>query len=64
MSQVFSYVIFFNPNYESSLQEPEIISEGTLVAKNLEKARLLAGRMIPESYLNEIDDIEVLVRPF
>jgi len=64
MSQVFSYVIFLNPDPEERITPPEILAEGTLIAKNMDKARMQATHMIPQEYIEEIDDIEVLVRSF
>ena len=66
-SQVFRYVLFFNPDSDCDglfSRASEIIAEGTVVAKDITKAQLLAGRLIPESWIDDLDDIEVLVRPF
>ena len=60
---VFEFVIMFDPD-EDELCEPTIVAEGKFVARDLEKARMIAATKIPEEYLHELDNIEVLVRPF
>lgn len=61
-STVFEYVIFFDP--QDAFDTPVILAEGKLIASDLERAKLLAGREIPETHIDEIANIEVLVRPF
>ena len=64
-SQVFQYVLFFNPEKNGKDSEiPALIANGFVIAKDAEKARVLAARMLDAKWETKIDDVEVLVRPF
>ena len=64
-SQVFQYVLFFNPEKNGKDSEtPELIANGFVIARDAEKARVLAARMLDAKWETKIDDVEVLVRPF
>jgi hypothetical protein len=64
-SQVFQFVLFYNPEVDKdSVKRPSIVESGMVIAPNAEKAKLLASRKIPVNMEAEISDIEVLVRPF
>ena len=67
-SHVFKYIIFYNPDIEDrdDKRVPKILAEGTVIAKNAEKARVLATRFIPITADQEdiIDDVEVQIVSF
>jgi hypothetical protein len=59
--KLFEYCVVYHPKTEKH----EIIVPITQVlASDLQKAMLLAARAIPEEYLNDLENIEVLCRPF
>lgn len=68
MTQLFEYVIFLQgkKNRDGDVKEkPEIVAPLALIlAEDQEQATLLAGRAIPEEYLDRIDRLTVAVRPF
>jgi len=65
-SHVFKYIIFYNPDIEDrdDKRVPKILAEGTVIAKNAEKARVLATRFIPATSEDIIDDVEVQIVSF
>ena len=60
---VYEYVIIYQPEDEKS--KPEIIQAITSVfAKDEKTAGILAARAIPEKFIDKLDEVEVVVRPF
>ena len=46
-------------------EQGKIVVDPTVVlAEDDEKAQLLAGRAIPESHMNDLDRLTLVVRPF
>lgn len=65
-SQLFQYAILFNPDLkENDNREPKVIKGiETILAKNQEEATIRIAREIPEEYLNRLDEIDIVCRPF
>lgn len=67
MSKLFQYAIYWQPNEEQvkKSEKPKMLVEVKTVLSSDEKgAFVLASREIPEEYLNQLDQIQVVVRPF
>lgn len=63
--KVFQYIVFYEPRPKLDSDEARIVVPLTeIVAKDLEKATLIAARSIPDRYVPMIDQLTVVVRPF
>lgn len=62
--KLFDYVILYHQELKSGNVDTFFISRGHVLATSDKQATLLAGRQIPEEYLQNIDQMEVIVRPF
>jgi hypothetical protein len=65
---IYQYAVILQPKLD---KDSNVVEEGELVvplvtvlAANEKQAQLLAGRAIPEEYLDRIDRLTVAVRPF
>ncbi len=67
MTKLFQYAIFWQPN-ESQIKNGEkakLISDVKSALANDEKgAMIMASREIPEEYLNQLDQVQIALRPF
>lgn len=64
-AKLYEYVIIWHPTekQENDGQKAEIVTDLTRVlAKDISSAQTLAARAIPERYLDQLDQIEVLFR--
>jgi hypothetical protein len=68
--QLFLYAILYHPSPTKEQHDrgetpkTEIVIEPDhLLAGNIEQARTLVGRLIPEKYLDKLEDLEVIVGP-
>jgi hypothetical protein len=41
-----------------------IVKPDTLLARDEQQASMLAGRLIPEEFIDKIDRVELFIRPF
>jgi hypothetical protein len=68
MAQLFQYAIIWHPTEKQVKDEgkkSEIIVElKTILANDLNSANIQAARAIPEAKLNELDQIQLVVKPF
>ncbi len=65
--KVFQYVIFLTPNNENkdTPEKPKILVEPkTVLASTEQQAGILASRDIPEEYIDRLEEVNVVVRPF
>ena len=65
--KAYQYLIIWNPTeqQEEDGQKSKIVSEiRTILARDERSATLIAARDIPKEYLEQIDQIEVALRPF
>ena len=58
--KVFEYMVILNDKKASKI----LVPIKTVLATDLSKANVLAARDIPKAYLNQLENIEVVVRPF
>ena len=65
--KLFQFALLFHPN-EKELKDgkrSEVITEvKTIIATDDKTALLLVSRQIPEEYINRLDQVEVVLRPF
>lgn len=68
MFQLFEYAVILQPKTKRDgevLEEGRVIVEPqTVLAKDAEQATLLAGRAIPDEYMDKLERLTLAVRPF
>lgn len=71
MSKLFEYAILHHPkvvkdaNGNETQGPDQILKEPTTVLAGDDKqVAMRAAREIPDSYLNKLDEVEIIVRPF
>lgn len=65
--KLFQYVIFWQPTTDQTKEgkKPEILKEiTTILAKDESSANVLAARAIPEAYVDQLDQVTIVTRPF
>jgi len=65
--RLYEYVVFFNPKTDVKKQSESakiLVGPKTILTNDEKTAMLIAGREIPENFLNRLDQVEVAVRPF
>lgn len=65
--KLFQYVVLWHPTEEQKKKNQRseiIVPVKDCVAPDEKSAMLIAGRAIPDQYLNQLDQCEVAVRPF
>jgi hypothetical protein len=65
--KLYEYAIILHPGEEvkGKIGKTTLLNKiNHVVARDEKQAAILAAREIPENYLNRLDDVEVLVRPF
>ena len=66
-AKLFQYAIIWNPSTKEAKdgKKAEMIKEvSTILAGDEQKAFMLAARLIPEDKLDQLDQIQVVVRAF
>ena len=64
---LYQYVILFHPNekeYEDGRRSETLTEIKTILANDATRAAWLAARDIPEELSENLDQVEVIVRPF
>jgi hypothetical protein len=69
--RLFEYALLFHPKQSKEQAERNespkseiLISPTTVLAATPEQVSILASRAIPPEYVDKLDDIEIVVRPF
>ena len=69
--QLFEYAILYHPKTKKDKVGDEVIEKSVLVkepssvlAVSPEEVSILAARAIPDEYLDKLDCVEIIVRPF
>lgn len=66
-AQLFTFALIWNPN-EKEVKEGKkselIIKPDYLLAKDQASAALLVARMIPDKYMDQVDQIDIVLNPF
>lgn len=66
-TKLFQYVIFWKPTKEQEKQGQKaeiIVPLKSILAKDKDTVNIIASRDIPEQYINQLDQIDIAVRPF
>ena len=63
--QLFQYAVFYEPLEGDEDEEVELIEDVTTVlAVSIDQAQTFAARQIPAEYMDRLDRVTVVVRPF
>ena len=65
--KLYQYAVVFYPTKEEAKdgKTPEVAMQpDTLLAKDINVAALKIARMIPPTYENKLDQLEIILRPF
>lgn len=64
--KVFEYVLLWHPNEkeEKEGKKSKLIEHNQILALDDKSASLQVARKIPEEYNEELDKVEILMRPF
>lgn len=62
-SKVYIYAAIIHP-VDPAEKEDLIVNPGYLLAPDETSARILVSRMIPETLIDRLAEVEVIVRPF
>lgn len=67
MSKLFQYAAILHPSekeQEDGIASKVIVDVTTILAKDQQSATLLAARAIPEEFIETLDRVELVLRPF
>lgn len=65
--KLFDYAVIYQGKKDKDgeyVKKPALIKQDSILANDDKQAALVAAREIPESYLEELDKIDVVIRPF
>jgi hypothetical protein len=66
--RLFEYAVILQPKEDKDGEEIEpgklIVDPATILAKDPDQAGMIAARAIPEEYMDKLDRLSVVVRPF
>ncbi len=65
--KLWEYAVILLPRQRNgrTVEEGEIVVQPTtILAKDEDEARLIAGRSIPESFIAKLERLEICLRPF
>lgn len=70
-AKLYEYAILFHPRYKARAKDEEADTKTELVqepkwtlARDDKQVAMIAARSVPEKYLDDLDRIEILIRPF
>jgi len=64
-SKLFEYAIILHGVEGKNAEKPKLIADvSRVIASSEEQAIMLAAREIPEEYLDVLDRVQVVIRPF
>lgn len=65
--KLFQYAVLWHPTEkqeEDGKKSKVIVELATILAKDQNSAALVAARSIPDVYVGELEQVEVVIRPF
>lgn len=69
--KLYEYAVLYHPKPEKDAAGKEIQAKSQILkvpamvlANSPDEVGILAGRAIPEEYLDKLEDVEIVVRPF
>jgi len=64
-SILFQYAILWHPTKEQKDKKSEVIVEPTtILAKNPSVAQMMAVKAIPDKYTDQLEQVDIAIRPF
>jgi hypothetical protein len=67
-NKLFQYIILYHPPKEKDEKQKnaELISDGIehILANSEQQAMMLVAKKIPDEYLDDLNHLEVVIRPF
>ena len=71
MSKLYEYAVLYHPKPKKDAEGNEvreksslIVAVETVMADSDQEATIVAARKIPESYLDKLEQVEIVIRPF
>ncbi len=61
--KLYEFAVIYIPT-EETLKSAIIVAPRTALAESQDKAMIIASRAIPDDYMDKLDDLQVVVRPF
>lgn len=62
--KIYEYVVYFIPTEGDKENQPTIVCDGKLLGSDEQSTLLKIGRLVPEYYLDKLDNLKVALRPF
>lgn len=67
--KLFEFSVIYNPTKMTLEKNPEakakiLVQPKTILAANHDRAGMVAAREIPAEFLDNLEDVEIAVRPF
>lgn len=62
--RLMEYVILWHPKKEEDGKSKIIVPKKEILVNDEKQAFIFANRAIPDEYLEQLDQVEVIVRPF
>lgn len=64
-SKLFQFAIIWNPSEEDKTNKAKVLVEPKcILASDEQKAFIIASREIPKEYLEDLDNVQIVVRAF
>lgn len=66
-AKVFEYIVVYHPNEKAKKAGEKaklVVEKQSILAQREQEAAIHAARTIPEEYLDKLEDVEIIVRPF
>ena len=63
--RLFEFVVLWHPTEDDDKSTSKIVVDRTMrLAKDEEAVGLFAAKQVPDQYADQLDNIEILIRPF
>lgn len=65
--RLYEYRILYIPKEEKDVKQPfkpQVLATGEMFAKDQKEVDLRCARMIPEDYIEKLDEVTIATRPF
>lgn len=65
--ELYDYAIILQPKVNKDgevVEKGELVKRDSILARDQEQATLIAGRAIPDEYMDRLDRLTIGVRPF
>ena len=62
--KLFEYAVLHHDQKDETVETDIIVKPTTLLAANEDTAALLVAREIPDNYIEDLENVEIIIRPF